>query len=251
MNAHSNAKNMIDKYKKGELSESEMEQIEEALLQKLAEKRAEDKLRQNLRGIAESLRAETNKAEKDKEKPASPSPLKVAHRQLWVVRATAAAVLLVLLALWWLMSPVNNASLNAPQMALQHLEQENAPILSNSMADDTLSAVEQAARSAYLEKKYAVAVQLFEKLPPTTAAHHFYLGIAALKQEKPDFALAETHLLQARSLGQGWQEDAINWYLALLYLGQKNTSKARQELERIISVGRDNVAKADLLLQKL
>lgn len=242
---------MIDKYKKRQLSESEMEQLEEALLQKLAEKQAEDKLRQNLRGIAESLRTETNKAEESKEKPASPSPLKVAHRQLWVAWAAAAAVFLVLLTVWWLMSPANNTNLNAPQMALEYLKQENAPILSNSMADDTLSAVEQAARSAYLEKNYAAAVQLFEKLPPTTAAHHFYLGVAALKQEKPDFALAETHLLQARALGQGWQEDAINWHLALLYLGQKNTSKARQELEQIISVGRDNVAKADLLLKKL
>ena len=240
---------MLDKYKKGELSESEMEQLEEALLQKLAEKQAEDKLRQNLLGIAESLRTETNNAAG--ETTPSPHPLKVAHRQLWVAWAAAAAVLLVLLAVWWLMSPSNNASLNAPQMALQYLKQENAPILSNSMADDTLSTAEQAARSAYLEKNYAAAVLFFKKLPPTTASHHFYLGVAALKQENPDFALAETHLLQARSLGQGWQEDAINWHLALLYLGQKNTSKARQELETIIKVGRDNVAKADLLLKKL
>jgi hypothetical protein len=242
---------MIDKYKKGELSESEMEQLEEALLQKLAEKQAEDKLRQNLRGIAESLRTETNNTAEAEEATASPSPLKVAHRQLWVAWAAAAAVFLVLLAVWWLMNPANNASLNAPQMALQYLEQENAPTLSNSMADDTLSTAEQAARSAYLEKNYAAAVLFFKKLPPTTASHHFYLGVAALKQENPDFALAETHLLQARSLGQGWQEDAINWHLALLYLGQKNTSKARKELEHIIVVGRDNVTKADLLLKKL
>ncbi len=243
---------MLDKYKKGELSESEMEQLEEALLQKLAEKQAEDKLRQNLLGIAESLRTETNNAAEAAEKTtASPGPLKVAHRQLWVAWAAAAAVLLVLLAVWWLMSPSNNASLNAPQMALQYLKQENAPILSNSMADDTLSTAEQAARSAYLEKNYAAAVLFFKKLPPTTASHHFYLGVAALKQENPDFALAETHLLQARSLGQGWQEDAINWHLALLYLGQKDTSKARKELETILKVGRDNVAKADLLLKKL
>jgi hypothetical protein len=242
---------MIDKYKKGELSESEMEQLEEALLQKLAEKQAEDNLRQNLRGIAESLRTETNNAEEAKEKTASPSFLKVAHRQLWVAWAAAAAVFLVLLAVWWLMSPANNTNLNAPQMALQYLKQENAPILSNSMADDTLSTAEQAARSAYLEKNYAAAVLFFKKLPPTTAAHHFYLGVAALKQENPDFALAETQLLQARSLGQDWQEDAINWHLALLYLGQKNNSKARKELEHIIVVGRDNVTKAGLLLEKL
>jgi hypothetical protein len=49
----------------------------------------------------------------------------------------------------------------------------------------------------------------------------------------------------------GWQEDAINWHLALLYLGQKNNSKARKELEHIIVVGRDNVTKAGLLLEKL
>lgn len=237
---------MIDKYKSGQLSDEEMEKVEEGLLQKLAEQQRDDVLRQNLRMLATTPTPDFGV----EEKPIAPAPSsKLIYQRLWVALAAAAILLLGILGWWWMQS--DPTVLNASQLAMKYLRQENAPILNNSMAGDTLNATEQAARNAYLQKDYQTATRLYQTLPPHTAAHYFYLGIAALKQTNANFNLARISLLQARKLGNGWQEDAINWHLALLYLGQNNTPEARKELDNIIKIDRDNVQKANTLIELL
>ncbi|MDX2068426.1 MAG: hypothetical protein SFV55_08365 [Haliscomenobacter sp.] len=246
---------MIDKYKKGELSEAEMEAIEETLLQKLVQKQDEDKLRENLKRIATSLEIETNQNPEatSSSTPTSLAASKATRRRIWLSIAIAAATILGPVALAWLGKQFLKSSWSesAPELALNFLKQESAPSLSNTMNDDSLSTAEQAARTAYIEQRYQKAAQLFAALPPSTAQQHFYLGISALKQEKPNFTLAETHLLQARSFGKGWQEDAINWHLALVYLSTNQASAARKELENIVTIGREHVNQAEMLLIKL
>lgn len=245
---------MIDKYKNGALSAAEMAKVEEELLKKMMERKEDEAVRQSLRQLAATLddAKDTDASAPKMEHASVEKPkMQVVHRNRWRIWAAAATVLLLLGTAWWFLWRSNTIDLNAEALAAQYVSTEKAPILSNVMADDTITATEQAARDAYIQGDYAAAVRNFEALPPSTAAQFFYLGIALLKQPEANYSGAIDNLLQARKLGNGWQEDAINWHLALLYLGQKNTSKARKELEHIISVGRDNVAKANLLLKKL
>ena len=246
---------MIDKYKKGILSEQEMDQTEEKLLKKMFDRKADEEVRQNLRFQLEVLNTSSETSEDTStltpDADAPGSALRVVHRNKWMTWAAAASVLLVLGAAWWFFGRSTVEDLAAEAFAANYLKTEVAPSLSNVMDDSQVTATEQAARDAYLQGDFVKAARGFAGIPPATAAQLFYLGIAYLKQAKPNYSSAVNGLLQARKLGNGWQEDAINWHLALAYLGQKRNTEAQQELENIISVGRDNVAKAQLLLEKM
>ena len=179
------------------------------------------------------------------------SSLRVVYRNKWMPWAAAASVLLVLGATWWFFGRSTAEDLNAEALAANYLQTEVAPSLSNVMDDAQVTATEQAARDAYIQGDFVKAARGFAAIPPATTAQFFYLGLALLKQPQTDYAGAIDNLLQARRLGNGWQEDAINWHLALAYIGQHNNVEARKELANIIRVDRDNVDKAKFLLEKM
>jgi hypothetical protein len=240
---------MIDKYKKGALSEAEMEQVEETLLKKLWDNAEDTKIRASLRQILANEALTENEAAPSitLHKP----QLKVVHRFRWIAGAAAATILFVVGAAWWFFAAPNTSRLNATGLALHYLKTEAAPSLNNVMDDAEVAALEQAAREAYNKGDFALAAQSFAKIPPTTPAHFFYLGIALMKQSPANYPGAINSLLQARKLGKGWQEDALNWHLALAYLAQNDRTLAKEELNRIVQMGRDNVRKASELMNKL
>ena len=164
----------------------------------------------------------------------------------------AASLAILAVAAWWLLQkPKGNNVLSVETLADTYIKGDAMPIWSTTMDNSTVTLREAQAKEAYQKNDFSKTIELFEGLPPTTKEHFFYLGIAALKQEKPDAQKAINSLLKTRALAQGWQEDATNWYLALAYLQLGKKTEARAELTNIVQIGRDNAVRAADLLKKL
>lgn len=240
---------MLDKYKKRELSEEQMEQLEEKWLYQMFRQENESKLRSELKTLADSLKdeADTEGGEIPK------TTLTVAHRSNHIVMGWAAAASIAILAVagWWLfLKPTPSTPTDAFSLVDTYLKKENAPVWSTTMSGEpSVAEKEASAKEAYQKGEFARAISLFNTIPPNTKEHYFYMGISALKQPEPNASLAIESLLKARKLANGWQEDAINWHLALAYIRANKKEEARKELQNIIQIGRDNTAKAETLLK--
>jgi tetratricopeptide (TPR) repeat protein len=239
---------MIDKYKKGELSEEQTEQLEADLMRQMFRKEKENALRSDLKKLAASI-SDTENTE-----GVATNGLTVSHRsnRSWTWLAAAASVAILVVAGWWLfLKPQTIEPFNNETLADTYLKKDASPVWSATMGNETPEEKEAKAKEAYQKNDFTQAISLFEAIPPTTKEHFFYLGVAALKQQKPDAQKTIDNLLKARTLANGWQEDATNWYLALAYIRLGKITEARTELNNIIKIGRDNVNSAKELLQKL
>jgi hypothetical protein len=245
---------MIDKYKKGELSENEMEQIEDDLLHQMLRKQQEGNLRSDLKKLAASLNEEeslqTNEIKKNN---TSTEGLKVVHRanRSWTWLAAAASVVLLAVASWWIFIKPSSNNLEDEALAMTYLKADKPPVWSTTMNNSILEERENKAKEAYQNADFTNVINLLASMPPSKKEHFFYIGVAYLKQPQMDAAKAIDNLSKARALADGWQEDNLNWYLALAYIHAKNTTEARKELNNIIRIGRDNVARSELLLSEL
>lgn len=240
---------MLEKYKKGELNDAQIEQVEGDLINQMFRKQKEDALRNDLKKLA-ALAADE---EIDENERVQNTRMTVVHRsnnqRIWWAAAASIAVLAV--ASWWFfMKPNSVESFDNQTLADTYIKSDAAPIWGRTMGE-TAEEREEKAKEAYLNADFGKAIPLFEAIPPSKKEHYLYLGIAALKQQKPDAQKAIDNLLKARTLGNGWQEDVINWYLALAYLQAGKTEEARTELNNIMKIGRDNVSRAEEILKKI
>jgi tetratricopeptide (TPR) repeat protein len=241
---------MLEKYKKGELAEEQMEQVEADLIHKMFRKQKEDALRNDLKKLA----ALADNEEIAVAEPVQNTRMTVVHRsnnqRIWWAAAASVAVLAV--ASWWFfLKPKPTELFDNQTLADTYLKRDAAPVWSTMMDTTTVAERELKAKEAYQNADFEKAIPLFEAIPPSKKEHYFYLGVAALKQQKMDAQKAIDNLLKARALANGWQEDAINWYLALAYLQVGKTEEARKELNNIVKIGRDNVSRAEEILKKM
>jgi hypothetical protein len=244
---------MIDKYKKGELSDEQAEELEGNLMRQMFRKEKENALRTDLKSLATNITDDTDSSRLLGEEAAK-GGLTVSHRsnRTWTWLAAAASVAFLAFAGWWLfLKPQVIEPFNNETLADTYLKRSAAPVWSATMGSETPEEKEVKAKDAYLRGDFTQAISLFEAIPPTTKEHYFYLGVAALKQQKPDANKTIKNLLKTRTLANSWQEDATNWYLALAYIRLRKIIEARAELNNIIKIGRDNVNSAKDLLQKL
>lgn len=238
---------MLEKYKNSELTDAQMEQVEADLLHQMFRKQKEDALRNDLKKLAALAADEETSATEQMQN----TPMTVVHRsnnqRKWWAAAASVAVLAV--ASWWLfLKPKTDAPLSISALADTYIKDKAAPVWSTTMGGTTEER-EAKAKEAYQNADFDNAVPLFEAIPPTQKEHFFYLGIAALKQRQIDASKAVDDLLKARTLANGWQEDAINWHLALAYIHLGKKEEARLELNNIVKIGRDNVSRAEELLK--
>ena len=213
-------------------------------------KQKEDALRNDLKKLAAlAANEETAAAE-----PMQNTRMTVVHRsnnqRIWWAAAASVAVLAV--ASWWFfLKPKPTELLDNQTLADTYLKRDAAPVWSTTMDNTTVEEREAKAKEAYRNNDFDNAVPLFEAIPPSKKEHFLYLGVSALKQQKPDAQKAIDNLLKARAIANGWQEDATNWYLALAYLQAGKTEEARKELNNIVKIGRDNVSRAEEILKKM
>jgi tetratricopeptide (TPR) repeat protein len=241
---------MIQKYKEGKLSDAEMAQVEADLMAQMFRRQEDNKVRDSLKKWA-ALAAQDDLTETARVESTRMTVVHSKNRS-WTWLAAAASVAVLVVASWWFFSKPNTSESNTVlALADTYLKSDAAPIWSTTMDNTTIVQREEKAKDAYRNGAYDDACSLFEALPPTKKEHYFYLGIAALKQQKPDAAKAVEHLLKARTLANGWQEDATNWYLALAYIRMGKTEAAQIELNNIVKIGRDNVRRAEALLKKM
>jgi tetratricopeptide (TPR) repeat protein len=240
---------MLEKYKKGELNDAQIEQVEGDLINQMFRKQKEDALRNDLKKLA-ALAADE---EIDENERVQNTRMTVVHRSnnksLWWAAAASIAVLAV--ASWWFfMKPKSAESFDNQTLADTYIKSDAAPIWGRTMGG-TAEEREEKAKEAYLNADFEKAIPLFEAIPPSKKEHFLYLGVSALKQQKSDAQKAIENLLKARTIGNGWEEDVINWYLVLAYLQSGKTDEARKELNNIIKIGRDNVIRAEDILKKM
>ena len=241
---------MVQKYKNNELSDAEMAQIEEDLMAQMFRRQKENSLREDLKKLAILASNE----EKSEETTIQNTRMTVVHRsnsqRIWW--AAAASVAVIAVASWWLfLKPQPTENLSAAALADTYIKGDATPKWLTTMDNTAVEKREADAKNAYDKADFGQAIGLFETIPPTKKEHFFYLGIAALKQAKPDAQKAVDNLLKARTLAAGWQEDATNWYLALAYLQLGKKVEAQTELQNIVKIGRDNVKRAEDILKKL
>lgn len=240
---------MLEKYKKGELNDAQIEQIEGDLIRQMFRKQKEESLRNDLKKLA-ALAANEDEDENER---VQNTRMTVVHRsnnqRIWWAAAASVAVLAV--ASWWFfIKPKPTESFDNQTLVDTYLKQNTAPFWSTTMGGTTEER-EAKAKEAYQNSDFNKAVPLFEAIPPSKKEHFLYLGVSALKQQKSDAQKAIENLLKARTIGNGWEEDVINWYLVLAYLQSGKTDEARKELNNIIKIGRDNVSRAEEILKKI
>jgi tetratricopeptide (TPR) repeat protein len=241
---------MIQKYKQGELTDELMEQVEGDLLRQMFRRQEDNRVRDDLKKLA----AIADNEAIDETERVQNTRMTVVHRgnRSWTWLAAAASVALLAVASWWLfLKPKPTEPMNTVALADNYIKNDAAPVWNTTMDKTTVEQREAKAKETYQNGQFTEAVSLFEALPPTKKEHFFYLGIAALKQQKPDATKAIDNLLKTRSVANGWQEDVTNWYLALAYLQLGKKEEARKELNNIVKIGRDNVSRAEGLLKKM
>lgn len=147
------------------------------------------------------------------------------RRNLRQLYAIAAAVLLLLLAGWFVLQPRGYESPAALAMATFEPYENITPGGVRGGEQDPNAA----AFSAYDAGDYAAAATALRELPPT-AVNRFYLGQSLLATR--EYAAAATEFDNVRQAEFGLSQDAA-YYLALARLGEGKTSAARTILAGI------------------
>lgn len=182
-------------------------------------------LESRLRGEAAPVAAESTAVVRPLATPGTKKAGVQPRRNLRRLYAIAAAVLVLLLAGWFVLQP---RGYDSPETLAAATFKPYRNITTGNVRggeNDT----ERAAYDAYDAGDYPTAVSLFEQLPETDT-HQFYYGQSLLGNE--NFAAAARRFDRLRNRDFGLAEESA-YYLALARLGQRKTADARQLLETI------------------
>lgn len=222
---------LIDQYLLGRLSKAEERQLKER--KRDAEFQRELALQEDMMGVfqvagREDLKAvlggweENIQAGNSENKEAKIRPLK-RRSGLSRIWAMAAAMALMLVALWWLLTPGKTDYL------AQHFEAYPNVIAPILKSDEPLTA-EERAYQAYELKNYEEAERLFEKLAPSDDKA-FYQAMIALEKRETSKAINLLEKVYQNSAAR-FRQPAM-WYLALAYLEMGEQEKAGQLIKEI------------------
>jgi len=203
----------IDKYLDDELSEPEVNAFEEEM-QTNEDFAHEVKLQQTARETVEYAnfmdKIETIRSEKSSSEQSVKPSGSIIRRLLPVVGLVAAALIVLLIWQPWQRSFYQPYELNITQL---------------SSSNSSL----QQAQNTYNSGDYTAAIPLLEKFPDTIPAQ---IAKANAHYELGEFDQAVASLKPIASGNSGYKTTA-NWYLALTYLKQDQSEKARTALKEI------------------
>ncbi|NRB49660.1 MAG: hypothetical protein HRU41_18410 [Saprospiraceae bacterium] len=235
----------IEKYFSDEFSEAERTAFEQELAKdtELAKSFAQRKEIEDFLAVRpgrEKLKAEIGELGDSFFSSSNESTTKVVplrRRLYWIAGAAAAAILLLLLVPTWL---------NSPPTYQQFAEHRPLSLQERGSDQKDLQAIETAFNTGNYSSAAELLNQYLEEQPDDLQAQ-IYASIAALELDRAEEALTR---LSPISTGTSIYRSTAQWYLALVYLKQKNYQESRTALSKIPA---DNYwhTKAQDLLKKL
>lgn len=230
-----NRQERIEAYLKGQLNAQEKAAFE-ANLQQDPELQAEVAMHRKVQEYLgqpnlQAMRAKLQQVDQSWQAPNSQPAAKVRRLQTGWIMGLAAALLVVMLAIWWVFAK------NQPGTDELLAEfQAPYPMILNQRSGNEASAIQQAANQAiiaYQNNDFKAAQAQFEQLfqQSRNQTFAFYAAIAALQNQDAQYAIERLsplvdktpHLLQEQS----------RWYLALAYLANDQPLEAQKVLNQI------------------
>ncbi len=228
----------LQKYIDGKLSEEELEQFSEQLIQA---KLDHDKKRR----WAQLLEAEHGVAKK-------PSRKSIWNRKTGLFGLLLAASLAIVVAFFSLsQADPADAYIALADQQISRLSIMGDPAFFRK-GQHEVDSLRKEANLAYVGKKYEASIRLWEQVILAGKARpedHFYLALCQLQKAPSEPRLAIASLGEARA-SQGLQEE-ISWVMALAYLKAGELELARGQLRRIVEEQAYMAAEAEGLLLEL
>jgi len=230
---------LIERYFLGQLSSEEKEQFRH-LQQTDASFKAELTFQENIKRITENEDNIHFKEQLQSYETKQPSKAK-SYRLLWMAASVAVAVTVG--ALLFFQSPSNKALFAENFEPYRNVIQ---PIVRGEASKD----LKTQAFSAYEKKDFTKAISLFSALQKTEPEPYylFYKANSYLVGDQPSEAIP---LLKEYLSTQGNFTEKAQWYLALAYLKDGNTSEAKKILQKISDSKSYHFQKATILLKKI
>lgn len=193
---------------------------EEVEFRKQLSRAARERGRDQLKALFKETDAELDAQEESNLKPLKPK------RFNFFRLGIAAAILLAVIAYFWLTdSPSNEALFAAHYEAFPNLI---APIDKGADVENDLA---QALR-AYERGDFQEAVVLFESLPELDKNGQVYYGLSLLSVEQNTNAVAQLQVVASDKNAR--YQQAAQWYLALAFLKTGDRSSSKSVLKQII-----------------
>ena len=147
-------------------------------------------------------------------------------QRAWRALAIAAAVLLLLTAIWIL--PSSGSDLN--EMVDGQIALTYAPPIQQRAAESGASKWADF-RQSYIQENYTRAFALLEQVGPEVSTHelNFYGGLVLMYQDKPQYENALAYFDRAAETNNPFAARA-NWFKALCLIKLKRTAEARKVL---------------------
>lgn len=220
---------LIDQHFSGKLDEARRQRLQQKLAQDaefaaafqlrtemedFLEKRPK---REKLKAKLQALGATSGSLEKEEETRII--PLAQQRRRLFWVAGVAAAIALIILALWPFLFPTS----------LYEQFNEHRPL---ALQERGTSSTAQA-ETAFNQQDYATAYDLLDEYlqtQPDDLRAQLALGICALEMDR--FAEAQS-IFETIRQGQSALVNSATWYMALTYLKQEQITEVRNYLEQI------------------
>lgn len=236
---------LINGYFEGSLSESQLEEVQK-LCKTDADFAADFEFQKELQqSLKKEERRELKQLFSDLSSSETRSETKVVKMRPWL--AAASIALLVGIGSWLFFFNSSDVSTNQLYAAnFSPYDNVVHPIERGNQLED----LKTKAFTAYEEKEYTIALQLFKELQSKQGDDYikFYEAIILMELNNHKEAIPLLHNYRDKN---GELKDRATWYLALSYLKTNELSKCKEELKFLIQQNGFKVDAAKELLEQL
>ena len=240
---------LIQKYLHGELTPEELAQFQKKLKDDPAFVEEVEAASVLLAQYKLGKKQRWQKMLDPKEEQAIVRPLPT-KRRVWIRRIAAAVCLLLIgsFGYWYFASGSSLDNLVASYVGDRHVPP------SATMGSEEVADLWQQVREAYLESDFTEVVQLISLMQnkgSLNAEQHFYLGLAHLYANTPDYEESIQQMTQSANLDPVRFGEQADWYRSLAYLTQGKEQEARSLLTEISKARTWHFEEAERLLEKI
>ena len=168
----------------------------------------------------------------------------------WLRRIAAAVILLLIgsFAYWYFASGPSLENMVADYVADRHV-----PPTTTMGSEEAIDLWRQS-RQAYLDGNFTEVIRLISLMQnevTLNAEQHFYLGLAHLYAEVPDYDESILQMARSADLDPLRFGEQADWYRSLAYLRQNRRSEAQALLTKIVNARSWHYEEAQTLITKL